>query len=278
MVEQDKPMEERRKFDKQDEFQILPNGLLANAGGKIVVPARPRKEILVRFHDHKLAAHQGIEKTIAKIRAKYFWPKLAKDVRIHIINCLTCAKRKVAGTCKAPPQPFPIAEYIWQRMAMDIVGPFPVSKKGNNHILVMLEYVTRYAIAVPLKSTTAQTIIRKFIKHVVNEEGIPSKILTDQGANFMSNTMKELCTQLGIKQLRTTIYHPQTDGAVERVNGTIIDMITPFANKDPKQWDDHLDYVVAAYNRTPHASTGETPFFLLKGRDALEPTDLRPPM
>jgi transposase InsO family protein len=142
----------------------------------------------------------------------------------------------------------------------------------------MLEYVTRYAIAVPLKSTTAQTIIRKFIKHVVNEEGIPSKILTDQGTNFMSNAMKELCTQLGIKQLRTTIYHPQTDGAVERVNGTIIDMITSFANKDPKQWDDHLDYVVAAYNRTPHASTGETPFFLLKGRDALEPTDLRPPM
>jgi hypothetical protein len=278
MVEQDKPVGERRKFDKQDEFQILPNGLLANAEGKIVVPAKLRKEILVRFHDHKLAAHQGIEKTIAKIRAKYFWPKLAKDVRIHIINCLTCAKRKVAGTCKAPLQPFPIAEYIWQRMAMDIVGPVPVSQKGNNHILVMLEYVTRYAIAVPLKSTTAQTIIRKFIKHVVNEEGIPSEILTDQGTNFMSNAMKEMCTQLGIKQLRTTIYHPQTDGAVERVNRTIIDMVTPFAHKDPKQWDEHLDYVVAAYNRTPHASTGETPFFLLKGRDALEPTDLRPPM
>jgi hypothetical protein len=135
MVEQDKPMEERRKFDKQDEFQILPNGLLANAGGKIVVPARPRKEILVRFHDHKLAAHQGIEKTIAKIRAKYFWPKLAKDVRIHIINCLTCAKRKVAGTCKAPPQPFPNAEYIWQRMAMDIMAHFPSAKRVTTTFL-----------------------------------------------------------------------------------------------------------------------------------------------
>jgi hypothetical protein len=109
---------------------------------------------------------------------------MAQDVRIHIINCLICARRKVAGTCKAPLQPIPIAEYVWQRMAMDIVGPVPVSNKGNTNILVMIEYVTRYVIAAPLKNTKAPTIMRKFIKHVINTEGIPSEILTDQGKNF----------------------------------------------------------------------------------------------
>ena len=90
--------------------------------------------------------------------------------------------------------------------------------------------------------------------------------------------MAELCKQLGIKQLRTTSYHPQTDGAVERFNQTLGNMLTTHTHNNPKEWDEHLSYVVAAYNRTPHSSTGETPFFLLKGRDAIEPTDLRPPM
>ena len=268
----------RVEFSQEDEFQILPSGLLATSRGKIVVPAKLRKEILERFHDHKLAGHQGVEKTLTIIRNKYFWPKMAQEVRIHVINCLICAKRKVAGTCKAPLQPIPIAEYVWQRMAIDIVGPVPVSNKGNNNILVMIEYVTRYVIAVPLKETSAQTIMRKFIKHVINAEGIPSELLTDQGKNFQSTTMAELCKQLGIKQLRTNAYHPQTDGAVERANRTIGDMLTAHVHNNPREWDEHLNYVVAAYNRTPHSSTGEAPFFLLKGRDALEPTDLRPPM
>lgn len=94
MVEQNKP----KKFDQKDAFQILPKGLLVHPGGRIVVQAKLRKEILVSFHSPKLAAHQGIEKTVAKILGKYFWSKLAKDVRIQIINCLICATRKVSGT------------------------------------------------------------------------------------------------------------------------------------------------------------------------------------
>ena len=131
----------------------MPSGLLATSRGKIVVPAKLRKEILERFHDHKLAGHQGVKKTLTIIKNKYFWPKMAQDVRIHVINC------QVAATCKAPLQPILIEEYVWQRMAIDIVGPVPVSNKGNNNILVMIEYVTRYVIAVSLKETFAQTII-----------------------------------------------------------------------------------------------------------------------
>ena len=90
--------------------------------------------------------------------------------------------------------------------------------------------------------------------------------------------MEELCKQLGVKQLRTTAYHPQTDGAVEKFNKTLGDMLTAHVNKNPRNWDLQLDYCVSCYNQTPHLSTKETPFFLLKGRDPLEPTDLRPPM
>jgi transposase InsO family protein len=265
-------------FGEEDSFKILPSGLWATSREKIVVPMEFQKEIMVRYHDHKLAAHMGIEKTLANIRNKYFWPKMARDVRIHVTNCLICAKRKAAKVCKAPLQPFPVAEYLWQRVAMDIVGPVTESYRGNKYILVLMEYVTRYVIAFPLKETTAQTIVKKFIKHVITKEGIPAQILTDQGSNFQSETMAELCKQLGTKQLRTTSYHPQTDGAVERFNQTLGNMLTIHTHNNPREWDEHLGYIVAAYNTTPHSSTGDTPFFLLKGRDAIEPTDLRPPL
>ena len=153
--------------------------------------------------------------------------------RIHVNNCLVCARRKAARGSKAPLQPIPIAEYIWQRVAMDIMGPVPQSYKGNEYILVIMEYTTRYVIALPLKETSSNTVMRKFIKHIVNREGIPSEILTDRGSNFLSHSMDELCQQLGIKQLRTIAYHPQTDGAVERFNRTLGDMLTAHVANEP---------------------------------------------
>ena len=175
-------------------------------------------------------------------------------------------------------QPIPTTDYLWQRVAMDVVGPLPESNKGNKYILVIMEYTSKYVIAVAMKDMLAKTVARKFIKHVINKEGVPTEILTDQGTNFQSATMKELCSQLGIKQLRTTAYHPQTDGAVEKFNRTLGDMLAMHVEKNPGEWDEYLDYCVGTYNKTPHTSTKDTPFYLLKGRDALEPTDVRPPM
>ncbi len=146
-------------FGEENSLKILPNGLLATAWGKIVVPMEFQNEIMVRFHDHKLAAHLGIEKTLANIRNKYFWPKMARDVWIHVRNCLIFGKIKAAKACIAPLQPLSIAEYLWQRVAMNIVGPVIESYRGNKYILLLMEYVTRYVIAFPLKDTTAQTIV-----------------------------------------------------------------------------------------------------------------------
>ena len=142
---------------------------------------------------------------------------------------------------------------------MDIMGPVPQSYKGNEYILVIMEYTTRYVIALPLKETSSNTVMRKFIKHIVNREGIPSEILTDRGSNFLSHSMDELCQQLGIKQLRTIAHHPQTDGAVERFNRTLGDMLTAHVASEPAQWDKHLEYCLAHYNRIPHFSTRQTP-------------------
>ena len=267
-----------RDITSDDNFQILPNNLLANASGKIVVPAKLQKEIMIRYHDHKLAGHFGVTKTLSIIRAKYFWPKMIPQIQAHVRNCLLCAKRKAHTTCKAPMQPIPPSEYIWERIAMDIMGPLPESSRNYKYILVIMEYATKYVIATPMRDMTAATVMRKLIKHVILKEGISSVILTDRGPNFLSNDMKELSRQLGVKQVRTTAYHPQTDGLVENFNKTLTDMLTAHVHKEPINWDIHLDYCISCYNQSIHISTKESPFFLLKGRDPLEPTDLRPPM
>lgn len=252
--------------------------MLVSQKGHIAVPSKFQNNFISRYHDHKLASHLGIAKTLATIKGKYFWPRMIKQIKTYIRNCLTCAKRKAHQACRAPTPTIPISDYIWERIAMDIMGPLPETNKGNKYILVIMEYVMRYVIATPLKDITVATAVRKFIKHVVMKEGVPSEILIDQRTKFQSTLMKELWTQLGIKQLRTTAYDLQTDGAVEKFNRTLADMLATQISNEPRMWDIQLDYCIACYNQTIHYSTNETPSYLLNGRDPLEPTDLRPPM
>ena len=141
----------------------------------------------------------------------------------------------------------------------------------------MSEYVSKFTIAVPLPDQTANRISHAFIHHVILKYGISNEILTNQGTNFQSEQMKELCKQLDIKRLRTNAYHPQTDGAVERSNKTFAHMITAYAKERPKEWADYLAYALWAYNSSEHASTRETPFFIVFSRDPQEPGDLNPP-
>ena len=249
-----------RQISEEDNFKILPNELLETEEGRIVVPAKFHKEIMGRYHDHRLAGHFGEAKTLDEIKSKYFWPRMTKHIKDYIRNCLTCARRKAQRTCKTPLQPIPVSNFIWERIAIDIMGPLPESDRGKKYILVIMEYSMRYVIASSMRDSTSNTVMRKFIKHVILKEGIPCKVITDVGSNFQSESMEELCRQLGVKQLRSTAYHPQTDGVVEKFNKTLRDMLTAHANKDVRNWDLYLDYCVSCYNQTPQLSTKETPF------------------
>ncbi len=262
----------------QENFHILENGLLAHPSGRIVVPKTLQKDLLFRYHDHKLGGHLGMMKTHASLRSKYYFPKMRAIINTYIGNCVTCAKRKTHRLNKAPLQPIPVTGYTWQRLALDYIGPLPVSFRGNRHILVIVESLTKYGIAIATRDTTAKTTARKFIKHVVLQEGLPEEIITDRAAYFQSDLMAQLCKQLGVKHLRGTSFHPMNQGQVENLNKLIANGVAAFAKRNPATWDEFLAYVLSRYNRTPHASTGETPSYLLKRRDPLEPTDLRPPM
>jgi IS30 family transposase len=196
------------------------------------------------------------------------------DIKNYIKSCVACAKRKAYGATTAPLKPLEQSNFFWQRVAMDVVGPLPETYQGNRYILVMSEYATRYMIAVAMQNQKARTIAKAFILNVILRYGCPLEILTDRGTNFLSHLIKEICSLLNIKQTRTTAYHPATDGNVERFNRTMGDMLSTALTNDVNTWDEYLPYVIFLYNTSVHASTNETPHYLLFGQDPIEPDDI----
>ncbi|KYO45537.1 hypothetical protein Y1Q_0015183 [Alligator mississippiensis] len=158
----------------------------------------------------------------------------------------------------------PIIETPFSRVALDVIGPLPKSHNGYQYILVLVDYATRFLEAVPLHSITAPKVAEELLKWIA-WVGIPQEILTDQGTNFMSGVMKALCKTLGITQLRTSVYHPQTNGLVERLNGTIKWSLRRCAQEDPQRWDTLLTPLLFALRDAPQESTHYSPFQLVYG-------------
>ncbi|KAL0152472.1 hypothetical protein M9458_052195 [Cirrhinus mrigala] len=209
--------------------------------------------------------HLGAVNTIQRIRDRFHWPGLDADVKAFCQACPTCQIMAPRTPPPSPLIPLPIIEVPFERIGLDLVGPLPKSARGHEHILVIVDYATRYPEAVPLRKATAKAIAQELFL-LASRVGIPAEILTDQGTPFMSGLMVDLCRLLWVKQLRTTVYHPQTDGLVERFNQTLKQMLRRVAAEDRQDWDLMIPYVMFGIREVPQASTGFTPFELPFGR------------
>ncbi|KAL1250905.1 hypothetical protein QQF64_018701 [Cirrhinus molitorella] len=251
---------------------IVRNGLLycvAQRRGEekklLVVPRSKTETVMELAHAHPMAGHLGAQNTTQRIRDRFHWPGLEGDVRRFCQACPTCQRTSPRTPPPSPLIPLPIIEVPFERIGMDLVGPLPKSARGHEHILVIIDYATRYPEAIPLRKATSKAIAQELFL-LASRVGIPAEILTDQGTPFMSRLMAELCRLLKVKQLRTSIYHPQTDGLVERFNQTLKQMLRRVAAEDRRDWDRMLPYVLFGIREVPQASTGFTPFELLFDR------------
>lgn len=156
---------------------------------------------------------------------------------------------------------------------MDIIGPLPKSRSGKQYVLVICDYTTRYPEAVAMRSVDAEHVAEELVA-VFSRVGVPREILTDQGSNFTFQLLSELYRLLHIHPIRTSPYHPQTDGLVERFNQTLKSMLRKTARTEGKDWDKLLPYLLFAYREVPQASTGFSPFELLYGRPIRGPLDI----
>ena len=177
---------------------------------------------------------------------------------------------KVSGPKGAPLQPILTSRPL-QLVATDIVGPLPESPAGNRYILVVADYFTRYVEAYPISDQEATTVARQLVDEFFLRFSPPEQLHSDQGRNFESSVIAEVCRLLGIEKSRTTPYHPQSDGLVER---TLLDMLATAVVDRPLEWEQHLRRLCFAYNTSVHPTTGFSPITLMFGRQARLPVDV----
>ena len=141
-------------------------------------------------------------------------------------------------------------------------------------MLVITDHFTRYALAYPSKTQTAQATARILWDNFICHYGFPEKFISDQGRNFESDLIKELCKIAGVKKLHTTPYHPQGNGQCERFNSTLCNMLGTLSEEEKSDWKSYLGCMPHAYNCTKHASTTYSPYYLMFGRHPRLPIDV----
>eukprot|EP00731_Ephydatia_muelleri_P004049 Em0002g225a len=241
---------------------------------QLVLPASLVPGVLSGLHDTPVGGHLGVKKTLEKVQMRFYWPSQKKDVEKWCASCAKCSSRKSPLPTRAPLQLEDSVSRPLERIAMDIVGPLPVTERGNRYILVVGDYFTRWKEAYPMKDMEAQTVACILVNEFICRLGVPDTIHTDQGRNFESKLIKELCQMLGIKKTRTTPYHPQSDGMVERFNRTLLNMLSIAVGEDEMSWDLQLPLLLLAYRTSVHDTTGTSPFELMYGREVRLPEDI----
>ncbi|MES9882105.1 MAG: reverse transcriptase domain-containing protein [Sedimenticola sp.] len=245
-----------------------------NQHRQIVVPKQLTRVVLEAQHSCATGGHLGLEKTQQKIQLKYFWYSMHSHIKNWCKCCEKCAAAKSDSVKPRAPLVQEQSTKPFERLAMDIVGPVTTSLEGNRFILVVTDYFTKWPEAFPLKDHKATTVARVLVDEIICRYGIPQKLHSDQGRDFESNVIQELCTLLDIKKTRTTPYHPASDGLVERLNRTLVQMLRTVVNDDQKDWDKKLPKVLLAYRSSVHSTTKFTPHFLMFGREVQLPVDV----
>ena len=236
----------------------------------VVVPCELRSNLLKEAHSCVFSGHFSERKVYDRLRRSYWWHGMRSDVRKFCRGCLNCATRKGPGRGIRPPlQPIPV-KGPFHRVGVDILQ-LPLTSSGNKYLVVFLDYLTKWVEAYPVPDQRAETIARLLVENIVCRHGVPEELLSDRGANFLSDLILEICSLLGIKKVNTSGYHPQTDGLVEKFNSTITNMIAKSVDVGV-EWDKQLPMLLFAYRSTIQESTRESPFFLVYGRDPRLPT------
>ncbi|KAJ8039219.1 hypothetical protein HOLleu_16866 [Holothuria leucospilota] len=242
---------------------------------QIVVPRTYRREILSIAHEMPFAGHLGVKKTYHRILNHFYWPKLKSDVAKF---CKTCHSCQMVGKPNqnipaAPLKPIPAFEEPFSRVIIDCVGPLPKSRAGHQYILTIMCASTRFPEAIPLRNIKARTVLQALLKFFTLF-GLPKEIQSDQGSNFMSTVFQQMLYELGIDQIKSSAYHPESQGALERFHQTLKNMLKTYCHDNERDWDDGIPFVMFAARESIQESLGFSPFELVFGHTVRGPLKL----
>ena len=253
-----------RKFHRQD----------GTTYSQVLVPQSCKNEIMHLMHDSILSGHLGHKKTREKITQRFYWYGIRDDVYNYVQGCDSCSSIK--GPVKKPKAPLgemPTGAPL-DRLATDILGPFPESSRGNRYVLVVTDHFTRWVEIFAVPDQTATTCAEKILDDVIARFGCPYDLHSDQGRNYVSQVFADLCKWLEIRKTKSSPYNPRCNGQPERFNKTLVRMIKAYLKGQQEEWDRFLGCLAGAYRATMNESTGYSPNLLMLGREVRMPAQL----
>ena len=231
------------------------------------VPKSIRQQLFNSIHD---LSHPGIKATRRMITDRYFWPSMNVDIGNWVRACDSCLRSKVGKHVKTIPENIPIPHARFSHLHMDIVGPLPRSG-GYQYLLTMVDRFTRWPEAYPMEDMTTETIAITFVREYVPRFGVPDVITTDRGRQFESELFRQLTSLLGICRIRTSAYHPQGNGLVERFHRTLKTALK--CQAPANDWVCHLPLVLLGLRATLKEDLDASPAELVYGQPLKLPGD-----
>ncbi|KAF0313140.1 uncharacterized protein FJT64_016281 [Amphibalanus amphitrite] len=252
----------------RDELSV--HGQLLLRGDRLVVPAALRERVLTNAH----AGHQGVVRTKQRLRERFWWPRLDRQVRDLLKSCEVCSQHDGHVRRERPPlQPIPLPDGPWQRLMVDVIGPMRGSS-SERYGIVLVDMYSRWPEVALCQDATADSICQ-FLETVFAREGVPLELLSDNGPAFRSGRLAEFLGRMGVKQTFSSPYSPQTNGMVERLNRTVKEAIqSARLAREPRST--FVRKFLGEYRVTVHPATGVSPFVLMRGREARTILDVTP--
>ncbi|RDX96690.1 Tf2-9, partial [Mucuna pruriens] len=242
------------------------------------VDAEEALYIIQEEHEGICGTHIGGRALAGKItKAGYYWPTLKTDCMDYVKRCDKC--QRFADGHQAPAEQLHTVTSPWpfQKWGIDILGPFPLALGQLKFLMVAVDYFTKWVEAEPMATITAERVKHFIWKKIICRFGLPAEIVFDNGTQFASSATTKFCQDLHIRQSFTSVEHPQANGQAETANRVILRGLRRRLKEAKERWAKELPQVIWSYHTTPHSTTGETPFRLTYGSDAMIPVEIGEP-
>ena len=256
------PLYQRALQGDQSTYKIYQGVLHQLIDGTHVplVPQRHRSRIIKQFHGPPAQGHLGPERTYLTMRRYVYWPSMRNDVTEFVKKCEACQRNK-RSYIRIPLQPQCIPPRLFHTVTMDVVGPVPPSLYQERYILVVQDLLTRWVEFAPMRQTDTPTIINHFMTVWITRYGVPERVLTDRGSNFVGELARAFYQAFGIPKANTTAYRPQGNGANERMHQELTKFFSIYLEDHSRtRWRFLLNDARYAYNTAYHTALKMSPY------------------
>ncbi|XP_012836530.1 PREDICTED: uncharacterized protein LOC105957147 [Erythranthe guttata] len=231
--------------------------------------------VLKEVHEGWCSNHEGARTIVQKLlRAGYYWPTMKMEATQFVRQCPNCQAHAIVARQPGEPMKIISSPCPFAQWGIDLVGPFTMAVRRKRYLIVAVDYFTKWVEAEALSRITEDEVMKFIWKNICCRFGVPRIIISDNGTQFNGKKITGWCTEMKVAQRFTSVAHPQANGQVEVINRILVDGIKKRIEKAGGGWVEELDSVLWSYRTSPKRATGETPFSLVYGMEAIVPAEI----